>query len=47
MAKTEADRKELWRKIFKQATLSRYLDLWQEQLDLRDPKEKRKKEIYI
>ena len=36
--KTEEDRKELWRKIFKQATLSRYLDLWQEQLDLNDPK---------
>lgn len=41
--KTEADRKELWRKIFKQATLSRYLDLWQEQLDLRDPKKKKEK----
>ena len=42
-AVTEADRKELWRKIFKQATLSRYLDLWQEQLDLRDPKKQKKK----
>jgi len=41
--KSEADRKELWRKIFKQATLSRYLDLWQEQLDLRDPKKQKEK----
>ena len=31
----EAQQKELWRKLFKQATLSRYLDLWQEQEDLR------------
>lgn len=41
--KTEKDRKELWRKIFKQATLSRYLDLWQEQLDLKDPKKQKEK----
>ena len=41
--KTEAERKELWRKIFKQATLSRYLDLWQEQLDLKDPKKQKEK----
>lgn len=41
--KTEEERKELWRKIFKQATLSRYLDLWQEQLDLKDPKKQKEK----
>ena len=36
--KTEKEQKELWRKIFKQATLSRYLDILQEQEDLKKEK---------
>tara|TARA_B100000927_G_C16456408_1_gene465987 strand:- start:738 stop:1544 length:807 start_codon:yes stop_codon:yes gene_type:complete len=43
-AKTIKEQKELWRKIFKQATLARYLDILQEQEDLlKDKKEKKEK----
>ena len=41
--KTVKQQKELWRKIFKQATLSRYLDILQEQEDLKKEKKEDKK----
>src|SRR5690606_34765424 len=42
--KNEAEQKEYWRLIFKQATLSRYLDLQEERNDLLNPPDDKKKD---
>ena len=40
MAQIRKRKLAIWKKLFKQATLNRYIDLWNEQLDL---KKKRKR----
>ena len=42
-SKSNKEKLAIWRKLFKQATLNRYIDLWNEQLDLK--KEKKEKKI--